>query len=482
MQYGATALSRRFFINGASIFGGEAISRLATAAMALVVARSFGSEALGNYGYALALASVLLIVPDFGLHLFTVRELSASPKRLAEIFWGVHWLKFGLAASVVIFTVWFGEWAISNRERRLLLYILVVRALLQTFSQATMAVFKAFERMHYIALQQCINSIVVIVWVGVALVMDGSLPVMVSGLVAGQVAETCLGWIVLRRIQPSPRFMLWEWSALAKILAGCCPIGLTAVLVALNLRVDIFVLSRYVTSRVLGQFNAAVWFVIATFLVSSLLMAVLFPKLSRLLAGSSEQAGDYVLSLVKNALWVTALGALVVWLSAPTVMPLFFGSEFAPAADTLRILAPALPLGFLNTIFFYVFAAARRRFVCLGTLALGVAGGTLLSFFLTSRYGAAGCATAAVAREFTISTIYLFFLIQGNHARIAGLALMKVFLGATALLALTVVFAAPLRVEALWLAAWMVLVLTGTLGVLGLPKIGEWRLLTDDRL
>ncbi len=202
MQYGATALSRRFFINGASIFGGEAISRLATAAMALVVARSFGSEALGNYGYALALTSVLLIVPDFGLHLFTVRELSASPKRLAEIFWGVHWVKFGLAAFVVIFTVWFGEWGIPDRERRLLFYILVVRALLQTFSQATMAVFKAFERMHYVALQQCVNSIVVIVWVGVSLVIGGSLPVMVSGLVAGQVAETCLGWIVLRGSSP----------------------------------------------------------------------------------------------------------------------------------------------------------------------------------------------------------------------------------------------------------------------------------------
>ena len=56
------------------------------------------------------------------------------------------------------------------------------------------------------------------------------------------------------------------------------------------------------------------------------------------------------------------------------------------------------------------------------------------------------------------------------------------FSGATALLALSVVLAAPLRVEALWLAAWMVLVLTGTFGMLGLPKVGEWRLLTDDRL
>jgi O-antigen/teichoic acid export membrane protein len=140
MTLNSAHFSRRFFINGVSIFGGEAISRLATAAMALVIARSFGSEALGNYGYALALTSVLLIVPDFGLHLFTVRELSASPRRLSEILWGVHWVKFGLAASVLIFTGCFAVWGITDRERRLLFYILVVRILLQTFSQAAMAI------------------------------------------------------------------------------------------------------------------------------------------------------------------------------------------------------------------------------------------------------------------------------------------------------------------------------------------------------
>src|SRR5262252_9605082 len=174
-----TLSQRRLFLNSASVFGGEAIARLSTALMALAVARLYGLEALGNYGYALALASVLLIVPDFGLHLFAVRELSASQDRMPEVFWNVLWLKLGLTGIVVTLAVSLGEWGIANGERRVLLYILVLRILLQSFSQAAMALFRAIERMQYIALQQTVNSVVVVVWTGVALVSRASLPVLV---------------------------------------------------------------------------------------------------------------------------------------------------------------------------------------------------------------------------------------------------------------------------------------------------------------
>jgi O-antigen/teichoic acid export membrane protein len=258
------------------------------------------------------------------------------------------------------------------------------------------------------------------------------------------------------------------------------PIGLTAVLLAINLRIDIFVLGRYGSSLALGQFHAAAWFVMATFLAASLLMTVLFPKLSRILADSGVRSGDYLSSLVKHALLFTAAGSLILWFCAPTLLRLFFGADFAPAAHTFRVLAPALPLVFLNTIFFYVFAASRRRFVCLGVLAFGIAAGTLLSIFLTSRYGTTGTATAHVAREFVTGNAYLLFLIQGNHARVAGLALIRVFLGAAVCMAAAVFVAAPFHIEMMWIGAWMVFVFVGALGMLGFPSAGEWRILTDD--
>jgi len=470
------------FVNGASIFSGEAIARLATALMALVVAHYYGSVALGDYGYALALASVLIVVPDFGLHLFAVRELSASPRRLPEIFWDIQWLKLGLAGAVVAFTLIFGEFGIADRTRRILLYVLIGRVILQTFSQATMAIFKAFERMQYIALQQFVNSTIIVVWVGAAVSLRASLPVVMTGLVAGQLAETCLGWAILWSKFGPGRLVKWDRSTLSAIVVECLPIGLTAILLALNLRIDILVLSVYVPGSALGQFQAAAWFTTSTFLSASLLMSVLFPKLSRLLIGNSAQGSAYVLSLLKNALLITAVGALAAWLSAPALLPLFFGKEFESAASILRILAPALPLVFLNTILFYVFVAARRRFVCLGALGFGITAGAALCLYLAPRIGVAGGAIADVIREFMISGIYLYFLIEGNHARIAGLALVKVFIGSTMILVLGALLAAPFHLGALWLAVWMVLVVTGTLVALGLPRLSEWHLLTDDRL
>src|SRR6266481_1580763 len=198
MAQPVSAFPRRLLVNSASIFVGEAIARLATFLMAVVIARRYGSAALGEYGYALALASVLLVVPDLGLHLFVVRELSTDKRRLQAIFWSVHWLKFLLVGFVVAFGLVFGNWGIAEDGRRVLFYVLIARVLLQTFSQASMAVFKAFECMEYIAIQQTVNSVVVVLWVGAALALHSRLPVLVAALVAGQVAETLLGWRILR--------------------------------------------------------------------------------------------------------------------------------------------------------------------------------------------------------------------------------------------------------------------------------------------
>jgi len=62
------------------------------------------------------------------------------------------------------------------------------------------------------------------------------------------------------------------------------------------------------------------------------------------------------------------------------------------------------------------------------------------------------------------------------------MALLKVFLGATFLLLVAVLLTSTMRHGDQWLAAWIICVLTGTLFSLGLPRRGEWRLLTDDRL
>jgi O-antigen/teichoic acid export membrane protein len=476
------AFPRRLFLNSAAIFGGEAVARCATLVMAVIIARRFGPVALGEYGYALAFASVLLLVPDFGTHLFAVRELSTDPERLPAIFWNIHWLKLFLTGAAALLVILSGAWLIPDLGSRLLFYLLTGRVLLQTYSQASMAIFKAFEQMHFVAMQQSINSLVVVVWAGVALAFKADLWVVIAALIAGQAAETCLGWHFIRRNFPPGHLARWERTLLRVIIVSSFPIGITAMLQALNLRIDVLVLGRYVSSLELGQFQAVAWFPVGIFLVTSLVMTVLFPKLSRLMRKDSMHSGAYLTGLLKNGLLATTLGSIVMWFCAPALLVWIFGEALSPAAPTLRLLAPLLPLVFMNTMLFYVFIAAHRRGVYMGTLGLGVTLGLSLSFILTAHYGVVGCVLAGVVREFTMCSFYLYFLIQGNHARVAGWGVLKVFLPATFFVVLGILVTTSTGRGIQWPAAWILLVLVGTLVTLGFPRRNEWQLLTDDSL
>lgn len=476
------AFPRRLFLNTAAIFGGEAVVRSATLVMAVIVARRFGPVALGEYGYALAFASILLLIPDFGMHLFAVRELSTCPGELPAIFWNVHWLKLLITGLLVVFIVLGSRWLIPDPGRCLLFYLLAARVLLQTYSQASMAVFKAFERMHFVAYQQGINSIVVVGWAAVAMELHANLWTIVAALIAGQAAETFLGWQFIRTKFPPGRLAKWDRKQLSMIAIASFPIGITAMLQALNLRLDVLVLGRYVSNQILGQFQAAAWFPVGIFLATSLLMTVLFPRLSRLFRRGSVQGSAYVMGLLKNGLLAATLGALVLWIGAPTLMVWIFGEALAPAAPTLRLLAPMAPLVFLNTVLFYVFIAAGHRRVYLGALGLGVALGLGLSLFLTPHFGVRGCALADVVREFTMCSFYLYFLVKKKLARVAGLDVVKVLIPATLLVALGDLATSSPAYSSQWSGAWILLVLIGTLFTLGLPRRNEWQLITDDGL
>ena len=475
-------IPRRLFINTAAVFAGEGFARLATALMVIVVARRYGPAALGQYGYAVACASVLVLVPDFGLHLYVVRELSAHRDRQRAIFWSVCWVKLILTAGVILFAVGFGSWGVPDTGRRVLLYLLVGRVILQTFSQVCMAVFKAYEQMHHIALIQLTNAALVVLWIVAALTLGASLPVAVAALVAGQIAETWLGWRILRGSFSPGRPYGWNPEIIRVILVASVPIGITALLQAFSLRIDILVLGFYVSNWALGLFQAAAWFPVGMYLATSLLMGVLLPKLSRLLRSGQPEGSAYVMGLVKNGLLLTGLGGLAVWFGAPSLLAWLFGPSSVSALTCLRILVLMLPFVFLNTTLFHVFVAARQPAVYLGALGLGVTAGLALSFSLTSAYGLLGAAMADVARELIISGAYLFVLVRGEPARHAGRALLGILVGATVLITLGYWGAVPLHWGDKWVAAWMCMVLAGTVLVLGLPNRGEWRLLTDDTL
>ncbi|MGH9470737.1 MAG: flippase [Terriglobia bacterium] len=462
---------RRTVANGVSIFGAEAASRLATFVVAMVIARRFGPQALGEYGYALALTGILLVLPDMGLHLLATRELAAHPERLSVVVWRLFFLKAALFAGVIAIGALLAEVAIHDEARRALFLVLAARMVLQSISLGCAAVFKAFERMHYIALTQLANAGVCFAALAACLLLKTNLALVAGALVIGQVFETWFAWrILMRRFNPGaiPR---WNWKPLLAAFTKAAPVGIVVLLQTVGLRVDILILGIFAPDRDLGRLQAAVWFVTLSFLLATLLMSVLFPKLARLWRHPAAERIHYIESLLKHgALFATGLAA-VVWLAAPYLLKTFFGESLGSAASLLHILAPAIPFLFVNSMLFYVYIAADRRKTYLAILSFSLTGGLIAAFMLAARWGATGSAWADVARELVECVLLLFCLNRESLIPNLGPAFFKVAISGAGVTAIILVAGRIHTVESC-AAVWSFAIVAATLVFTGLPK---WR-------
>jgi len=86
-------------------------------------------------------------------------------------------------------------------------------------------------------------------------------------------------------------------------------------------------------------------------------------------------------------------------LVAPELIPVIFGSDFAPAATWLRLLALALIPMFLNGLLSWALIAAGRAAVLPGLLSARIVAAFVLASILVPQFGAIGAAAGFVAAE-----------------------------------------------------------------------------------
>jgi O-antigen/teichoic acid export membrane protein len=475
-------LKKTVLRNAAAIYGGEALSRSVTLVTALIVARRFSPAALGQYGYAVAIVSVFVLLPDLGLHLVVTREVAAEHGSLPEAFWNLHWLKLILAGLVSIAGVSFGLLALHEAGQRWMFFLLAGRALLQSFSMGCMAIFKAMERMHFVTLLQFGNGIVTGAGLTACVILKAGLYTTVSALLWGQIVETVLGgWMIYWYFNPGPA-RAWDSRRLFIMFITAVPIGLTALLQAFGLRLDILILGFYSVNEQLGQFQAASIIVIAGFIVTSLLMTVLFPKLVRVLQNSASAGAVYLESLIKHGTLAATFVSILVWIAAPNLVMLFFGQNLRPAVSIMRILAPILPFVFINTTMFFVFVALNRRRAYLATLAATVGLGIGLSFFMAPRLGGAGVGLADLIREGVGSVIYVYILGRGARVPVLGVALLKIFLSTGAFVFVAALVAGVAGNLHLWAVMGSLIMFGEMLLLTGIPRREQITLLANEDL
>lgn len=404
----------RYFANTSWMFIGQAISLVMGFFVGAYVARYLGPENFGLMNYAISFASLFGFLCGFGVDSILNRELVKHPEKKQELLGAGFWIKFGggLVAVLIINAVSF--FVHDNSLVRTLVLIFSITCILQSagviaiFFQSQVLSKKVVGAQTIVALLSTALKVALIwwhadvVWLTATYVFDG----------------VCLGILLLclyYKHESGRVSVSASRRIIRSLLADSFPLMFAIVFTTIYAKIDQVLVGHLLNTEAVGLYAAAVklseiWYVIPTIICASLFPALIHAQKTSMVEYERRLRNLYVL------VGGIAVGiACAVFLVAPFIVNLLYGSEYSSVASTLRIyIWSGVPVFLMVVMSQYLLAENYTKIYVAVTMA-GAVANIFLNLLWIPRYGINGSAIATLVSYSTVPLVLLFFKKTRDH-------------------------------------------------------------------
>lgn len=390
----------------------------------------FGPLHWGYYKYGFEYAATLAVFLGFGIDTYISREIAVRPKHASDFFLGVL-----LSRGVVLVPLFlYGWFNLQHKlpEERLAAALFGVTQVFIVMNQTFQQMLQASSRVGGLAIA---NVVAKVLWGGgtyAAVVVHAPfwmlpLPMLLSeALKAGFLFWATRGAVGLK--------LRLDTRATVDVLKISFPFFVANAAVTLGSTIDVVVLRELVPagSQEVGWYSAAREIARLSALLSPVLSGVLVPMMSRAKHRDEEEFFRILRRGIEGVNVVSIPLTLMLALGAEFWIDVALKEKFAPAAESLRWLAPTFVLAYGNVLLWIALMILGRSWTI---TALSFAGLALLPAFiltivpLTRNLGPGstgmGVAMALSARELCVIILFLAFLGKRAIDRRAALATGK---------------------------------------------------------
>ncbi len=380
-------------------------SQLASALLAILVARRLGQSGLGAFAFFSAVVLTGNVLTTYGTDTLLIRELAGSRNPSSGRLAGALWVQIGLSACFAA-----GVWLLGDRlpnqtgETLLALKIFSLALFPLAFYSVCSAALRAWERMELYTLANLAGAGAQMAGAGLALLLWKNLIALSLALVAGQVVGAATAGLLCRRALKGFTLHQGALPEALQILRQGWRLALLGSFGFLSQRMAPILLGLLAGAALTGEFSAAARLVEAAKLGHVAYFGALLPFLanqtgSRPVASVKRSgAGRRDLPLV-SLLALSAGMALALGFLARPLMMLLFGKDFLSSAGLLPLLAWILVPYTITTKLSVDMVVKNQE----GRVLSGLASGTLIAIpaylLLTPRLGLSGAGLAALASE-----------------------------------------------------------------------------------
>jgi O-antigen/teichoic acid export membrane protein len=376
-------------------------SRAVTYGLALVnsivLARALGVDRLGAYAYAMGLAGLFALLPNFGINTIVTRTFAQQPEAGAGVLAGALRAQTLLAGLVCLALPAFA--AILPGQPIPLSYVVLaaLQLALGTLSWPYLAVLGGYARWDRVATVELATGVIGTTFLlGAAVLYGGVVAVLVAHVLGAAIAVL----VARKAVQPfrgkaegAPAI------GIGALLRQAAPFGAVALAQSLYTRLDILLLGQMATTAAVGLYSVAYKPTNMLVYFGSTVAVALFPLLAQ-----PPRPGTMV-PFQRAMRGLGAAGpAMALTLSglAGPLLQFLYGSEYVSAAPIFVVLAWSAAMNWLYAPLGIALQARGQERWWLASLLFGLLLNAAGNFWAIPRWGAVGAAAATLASEMAL--------------------------------------------------------------------------------
>jgi O-antigen/teichoic acid export membrane protein len=340
---------RKIFTNFGMLTFGKIGGDIFTFILFVVLSRKFGQEGVGQYSFAVGLTGFLAVCSDFGLYSYTVKEISKNKESYGRYFQKIFSLRMVQSAIVVLVLIGTVPFFNFSPQTKIIIFLLGCYQIIYSLIDGISAVFIAFEYMHISATIDASLKILTSFCAIMIALLGGSIIASLSVLpIIALLQFIAVRYFLKKKIGES--LISFSLPVLKETFLHAFPYGISDLSAQLFGRIDVVLLGFLLSESSAGIYNVGYRVVFFLYFIPKYSSITLFPIASRLYHESKDGFRQmYNRSLNMMIILGLPLSAGL-YLIAPDLIGLVFGSTFAESALVLKILSGLFLLHSLSNL------------------------------------------------------------------------------------------------------------------------------------
>ncbi|MBI4722610.1 MAG: flippase [Candidatus Stahlbacteria bacterium] len=384
--------------------------------ISVIIARSLGPEGKGIYSLAILMPTLLILFTQLGIGPASVFYIGRKEYPIKEIF-GAN-IIFSIIISIIatgiglIISLFFAEKLFPGVNREYLVFALLLIPL-QLFFTFVINILLGLQEIKKYNLIHIIRSTIYLLLIAIFLLWlkSGIKAAIIAGLLSFFFG--CIILFICTKKKTDGLSFSIKRNLSKNFIAYGSKSYFGNIATFLHLRIDIWMVNIFLNPTAVGFYSVAVGLAEEIWLVSQSASIVLFPKVSS--EDNAKRLKEFTPLVCRNILFITFLGALVLFLLGHWLILLFYSKNFLNAVIPFQILLIGTVAISGSRILMSDFAGRGKPIIntYIGIISLVL--NVILNIFLIPALDISGASLASA-----ISYFFLFILSTIIYSRISG--------------------------------------------------------------